>query len=579
MDNPSLPGPFTPRLVTYAAPGLNYLNTQFLGHYFRFDNPTPEFETRRIDLSEIADFDFRFDWPFDNANVPINGQLYIPNDLTGNAGPYPVAVFAHGNHTPSEDSTPGYLYLCQLLATHGIIAATIDVNFLNGANRGENDGRAIVHLEHLKQFVLWNQQPEHPLFGKVDTSRFLIAGHSRGGEAVAHASLFNQMQSIQFDAFAPAVAVDGSTGLGPYQFPIQAVVAFAPTDQQYIPTTGLATVHDNYLLMHGSRDSDVSVFQGHLAYDRSHRLDPDIPLEQPNGFKSLLWIHGANHNFFNSEWGQESSGTIPRYAQEQIAKLYIGAIAQAQLLGRIEFLGLLTDHRMIAENDWLGLPVQMVSQYQTPPTLFIQHFEEPVADLQVISVIQGTTEVVGVTAQKQLFAMAQGGGGGLLSFRRARLDPTHHLLQDGQGVRIDWTQPGGRYTVQFDSTRINMAAFTHIALRVGQSFEPNNPRGVAQDFTVFIHDNANNTSFPFSTRQSLIYPDEFPQFNPSATSTDPVTVLQTTTIPLQTLQANGLNIAQLQRIDLVFDRTPTGTIYLDDIQLTNLGFLDGGQNE
>jgi hypothetical protein len=49
-------------------------------------------------------------------------------------------------------STPGYLNLCDLLASHGIIAATIDVSFSQRGNFGENDGRAIVHLEHLKQF-------------------------------------------------------------------------------------------------------------------------------------------------------------------------------------------------------------------------------------------------------------------------------------------------------------------------------------------------------------------------------------------------------------------------------------------
>ena len=75
---------------------------------------------------------------------------------TSGRGPFPLALFAHGNHDPLENSTPGYLYLCELLASHGIIAATIDVNFLNGFNFGENDGRAIVHLEHVKQFRTWN---------------------------------------------------------------------------------------------------------------------------------------------------------------------------------------------------------------------------------------------------------------------------------------------------------------------------------------------------------------------------------------------------------------------------------------
>jgi hypothetical protein len=99
--------------------------------------------------------------------------------------------------------------LCQLLASHGIIAATIDVNFLNGSNFGENDARAIVHLEHLKQFRTWNNAAAHPLHGKVDLNRLLIVGHSRGGEAVGHASFFNRLAAIG------PVVLDGSGGLGP----------------------------------------------------------------------------------------------------------------------------------------------------------------------------------------------------------------------------------------------------------------------------------------------------------------------------------------------------------------------------
>ena len=61
----------------------------------------------------------------------------------------------------------GYLYLCQLFASHGIIAATIDANFLNGFNFGENDARAIVHLEHLKQFRAWHGAHHHLCRSKI----------------------------------------------------------------------------------------------------------------------------------------------------------------------------------------------------------------------------------------------------------------------------------------------------------------------------------------------------------------------------------------------------------------------------
>src|SRR5260370_31669111 len=134
-----------------------------------------------------------------------------------------MVVFAHVDHKPLENSTPGYLYLCRLLASHGVVAATIDVNFLNGANFGENDGRAIVHLEHLKQFRTWNNTATHPLRGKVDLNRILIVGHSRGGEAVGHASFFNRLPSIG------AVLLDGSPGPGPHPLGLSARAPIPPT--------------------------------------------------------------------------------------------------------------------------------------------------------------------------------------------------------------------------------------------------------------------------------------------------------------------------------------------------------------
>ena len=96
-----------------------------------------------------------------------------------------------------------------------MIGATIDVNFLNGGNFGENDARGIVHLEHLKQFRTWNNTASHPLHGKVDLNRIAIVGHSRGGEGVGHASFFNRLTSIKPDILTPVVPLDGSAGLGP----------------------------------------------------------------------------------------------------------------------------------------------------------------------------------------------------------------------------------------------------------------------------------------------------------------------------------------------------------------------------
>ena len=68
------------------------------------------------------------------------------------ARPFPLAIFVHGNHDPLEKSTPGYLYVTELLASYGIIAATIDANFLDGAKFGEETAAPSSYLEHVKQF-------------------------------------------------------------------------------------------------------------------------------------------------------------------------------------------------------------------------------------------------------------------------------------------------------------------------------------------------------------------------------------------------------------------------------------------
>ncbi len=540
LNNPGLAGAVPFDTVIYASAGSNYTGVPALVQYKIYDTPDPAYVTPRINISVFANLGFGAPWPFLNTNVPLNGHICIPRGR----GPFPLAVFVHGNHNPLENSTPGYLYLCSLLASHGIIAATIDANFLNGGNFGENDARAIVHLEHLKQFRTWNNTATHPLHGKVDMNRILIVGHSRGGEGVGHASSFNPLASIKPDIFSPVVPLDGSAGLGPYRFALTAVAAIAPTDRQYIPLTGPTVVPDRYFLIHGSRDGDVSTFEGYNTYNRAHAVDQANPTVSDGKLKALLWVFGANHNQFNSAWGSETppATTMPRADQEQVAKVHLGALAQAMLLDRAEYLDVLRDHATAVA--WVPAGADFVSQYQDPERVFLQHEQESLAAPQVSLPVQGTVAADAVIAARQLKDLVNAGA-----------------PQSTITLRLEWSAAGARLLLNVAPATLPAERYKVMALRVGQSTEVKNAANRDQDFTIEVSSGSRTAAITASTVHRLLYPDVV--FGSGKI------VMQTLRLPIARLLEQGVEPSDIRRVAFVFDRRTTGTLYVGDVQMSN----------
>ena len=540
LQNPGSPGAFLFDTIIYASAGLNYAAVPSLVQFVIYDTPNPAYITPRINLSAFANLGTA-PWPFTNTTVPLNGHVCIPRGR----GPFPLAVFAHGNHNPFENSTPGYLYLCQLLASHGIIAATIDVNFLNGGNFGENDGRAIVHLEHLKQFRTWNSQAAHPLHAKIDLTRIMIVGHSRGGEGVGHASFFNQLASIRPDIFSPIVPLDGSAGLGPYRFGLRVAAAIAPTDRQYTPVTGPTIVPDNYFLIHGSRDGDVSNFSGYNTYNRAHNVDQSNPTVGDGRFKALLWVYTANHNHFNSVWAPEGSTaaiSMPRPNQEQVARVQLGALAQAMLLDRSEYMDVLRDHATAVT--FMPAGVDFVSQYQDPDRVFVQHNQEAIAPPQISLPVQGTVALDTVVAAREFRDLVNA------------FAPVTTIT-----LRLAWNVLGARMLLRFDPATLFAERGKVLALRVGQSIEAANTANRDQDFTLEVSSGSRTAAFPASSVHRLLYPDVV--FGAGKI------VMQTLRLPLTELENRGLELTDLRSIALVFDRRSTGIVYVGDVQISN----------
>jgi dienelactone hydrolase len=310
-------------------------------------------------------------WGFDFSEFPVNGTVWYPEG----DGPFPLVLIVHGNHKMQEFSDPGYAYLGELLASRGFIFVSVDENFFNGAFmsglRQENDGRGWMLLQHLKAWREWNLQPGHLFYGKVDMENIGLIGHSRGGEAAAIAAAFNRLPFYPDDA---TIRFD-------FDFGIKAVIAIAPSDQQYKPTgrpTPLQNV--NFLTLQGAHDSDVSIFAGARQYNRVRFTDLGY------WFKATLYSYRSNHGQFNTVWGDSDWGrpmgfVLNRKAlltgeeQRTLGKVYISGFLEATLHGNTNYVTLFRDHRRAA--DWLPRDIY-INRFEDSSFQILCDFEEDV---------------------------------------------------------------------------------------------------------------------------------------------------------------------------------------------------------
>ena len=111
--------------------------------------------------------------------------------------------------------------LGEYLASHGYVVVSVDQNACNMLS-GENDGRAVLLLENIGLLLGYNEEEDNPLEGVLDADNIAIAGHSRGGEMVATAYLFNG-----YDNYPENGNVDFD-----YHYNIRSIIAIAPTVDQ-----------------------------------------------------------------------------------------------------------------------------------------------------------------------------------------------------------------------------------------------------------------------------------------------------------------------------------------------------------
>jgi len=242
------------------------------------------------------------------AKVEMQAVVVAP---VGAKGPRPLALFLHGRHSvcyhgadeevPQEWPCPagtrpipsyrGYLQAQRLLASQGYLTVSISANGINGQDFAAEDGGAqarssLVRL-HLAKWAGWaaKDRAKAPAIVRAappaDPSKVFLMGHSRGGEGVSRAA----MDTLT----PPPAAQDGYHG--PVRWTIRGLLLIGPTifGHDPVPDVPSATVLPGC-------DGDVSDLQGQMFVDETRGVSRGRALH------SALYVFGANHNFFNTEW-------------------------------------------------------------------------------------------------------------------------------------------------------------------------------------------------------------------------------------------------------------------------------------
>jgi len=230
------------------------------------------------------------------VTVPVDAQGVVPRRA------FPVVVLLHGRHQWCADvggeqpdpvpawcnagdtipvpSYTGYRYLADRLASQGRVVVSISANGINAQDSTRDLGataRALLieyHLTRLAKAAVQSIQGYGDLLvGRLDLSRTVLMGHSRGGEGVVRAA-----QMLADERVEP-FAIAGVIPLAP--------VSFARMAPPTVPTVTILP----------ACDGDVSDLQGETYLDRGRDL-----YGSRGGLRSSIWVPGANHNYFNTEW-------------------------------------------------------------------------------------------------------------------------------------------------------------------------------------------------------------------------------------------------------------------------------------
>ncbi len=545
----------------------------------------PSATTVRGDLPRVVEYDlgeativqerFPEDSRFRNMPVRLNGLIATP---PGEGGPYPVVVIFHGTHPgcPEDemgvDRWPcdpeveqrnywGYTYLVRELAARDYVALSLNINAENTFGFGEPvAGERLQQLVDLHLGALATAAAGSPndfgleLEGRADVGRLALFGHSRGGDAA------------YWLAHTPEMAEEAAASQG--YGPVHGLLLIAPAVASfYAPVDSRMPM----AVILPACDGDVVAQEGQHFYEGA-RLAPG-----QTQWATSAWLERANHNSFNQllpddPFGRQGRpdcepllepeaqrGFLVDYAADFLATLFDeDATAVPEAKAR---LGL--DVQALAPGELYGLPARVATLAAADDR---QPLLVPATDGELATNLQGgSVTEEGVTTHfcpEGYYTPAMMPGSE--PCRRVNVTiPGQPAL-----AVVSWTEPGAAWRFALPEGSGDLSGYTTFSLRAGvDPLSALNAPDRSQGFSLQLTDREGNTAtsrtrpdepalaFP----AGLVQEDSF--FGKLFTGRVPMTTIR---LPLSDFE--GVDLADIGEIALLFDQTPSGALFLGDVE-------------
>lgn len=285
------------------------------------------------------------------VSYAVQGVISLPR---GGKGPYPLVLILHGSHENiAEDARYdlGFTYLCEALAKHGYAAASLDLNVAYLWHLGENDLEKTIEITHhhlmaLRAMVQAPTQDYAVLKNKIDFSKIVLMGHSRGGGSI--------FEIAGYEAY------NGN--------PISGLIAIAPAlmaqRREFVDIPSHILVPE--------LDGDLTDLQGYY-------LSYAVRDSHQKSITSVTLLEQANHNFFNQTLVE----------QDRNDARWFGPVTEYQLTAEQQQAFLVEYTLSLLDSIFSGEERIFYSGRQSPtslfgqkaPVIFYQPDREPLLDI------------------------------------------------------------------------------------------------------------------------------------------------------------------------------------------------------